>query len=520
MQEERRKNNAVTVGAVMVLTLLGKVLGLVRDMMLGHNFSTGMLSTAFLAASRIPRNFFDAIFASAISASFIPVFNEYLTRDGRREAFRLANAFITVMALATAALSVFGTVFSGELTAFFADGFDAPTAALCAQLLRILFPSIIFTGIAFSMVGILQSLGEFNVPALISAVSNAVIILYYVFFCDRFGVKGLAVAFLVGWAMQAVVQVPSLRKNGYSYRPCLRHEGLRKVFLLMLPVMVSTWIQPINLAVATKYASHIYEGAAVSAIEYANTLYTILVGVFVLSIANVIFPSLSKLGAQGDENAFSEAIGSTLGAMLYFLVPMTVGVALLARPIVRLLYEWGEWNAFSTDITATALAFLSLGMIGYGVQTILSRAYYAVQSGRMPLITGIASIAVNLALCALLAPKWGIAGLTAASSVAATVPAAVLLFALKRRYPTLLQRGFASDFFKTIISAALMGVVVVFARDALLHLGSGAAARAATVFFPTFAGIIVYFAATYLMRVRVTRTALAMLRRGRGGKGA
>ena len=515
MQEERKKNSAVTVGAVMVLTLLGKVLGLVRDMMLGHKFSTGMFSTAFLAASRIPRNFFDAIFASAISASFIPVFNEYLTRDGKREAFRLANAFVTVMALATAALSALGMVFSGELTTFFADGFDAPTAALCAQLLRVLFPSIIFTGIAFSMVGILQSLGEFNVPALISAVSNAVIILYYVFLCDRFGVEGLAVAFLVGWAMQAVVQIPSLRKNGYIYRPCLRHEGLRKIFLLMLPVMVSTWIQPINLAVATKYASHIYEGAAVSAIEYANTLYTILVGVFVLSITNVIFPSLSKLGAQGDEEAFSRTIDSTLGAMLYFLVPMTVGVAVLARPIVRLLYEWGAWDTFSTNITATALAFLSLGMIGYGVQAVLSRAYYAVQSGRMPLVTGIASIVVNFALCALLAPKWGIAGLTAASSIAATVPAVLLLAALMRRYPNLLRCGFASDFIKTLVCAALMGAVVIFVRDTLSQFVDSAAVRVAVVLCPTLAGIAVYFAATYLMRVRVTRTALSMLRRGR-----
>ncbi|MBQ3497096.1 MAG: murein biosynthesis integral membrane protein MurJ [Oscillospiraceae bacterium] len=515
MQEERKKNSAVTVGVVMALTLLGKVLGLVRDMMLGHKFSTGMLSTAFLAASRIPRNFFDAIFASAISASFIPVFNEYLTRDGKREAFRLANAFITVMALATAVLSILGMVFSGELTAFFADGFDAPTAALCAKLLRVLFPSIVFTGIAFSMVGVLQSLGEFNVPAIISAVSNAVIILYYIFLCDRFGVEGLAAAFLVGWAMQALVQIPSLRKNGYIYRPCLRHEGLRKIFLLMLPVMVSTWIQPINLAVATKYASHIYEGAAVSAIEYANTLYTILVGVFVLSITNVIFPSLSKLGAKGEEEAFSRTIDETLGAMLYFLVPMTVGVAVLARPIVRLLYEWGAWDAFSTDITATALAFLSLGMIGYGVQAVLSRAYYAVQSGRMPLITGIASIVVNFALCALLAPRWGIAGLTAASSISATVPAVLLLAALKRRYPTLLRRGFASDFIKTIVCAALMGAAVIFVRDTLLQFVDGAAVRVAVVLCPTLAGIIVYFTATYLLRVRVTRTALSMLRRGR-----
>ena len=187
MHEEQQKKNIRTVGVMMALTLLGKVLGLVRDVLLGHTFATGMAANAFLTASRIPRNFFDAIFASAISASFIPVFNEYLERECKEEAIRLSSAYITVMTLLTSALSALGMLFAEPITALLADGFDAPTAALCAELLRILFPLMLFTGLAFSLVGILQSLGEFNIPALLSAASNAIIIVYYLFFVDRSG---------------------------------------------------------------------------------------------------------------------------------------------------------------------------------------------------------------------------------------------------------------------------------------------------------------------------------------------
>ncbi len=499
-ENEQKKRNIRTVGVMMALTLLGKVLGLVRDMLLGHTFGTAMAADAFLTASRIPRNFFDAIFASAISASFIPVFNEYLEKKGRDEAFSLSSAFITLMTLLTAALSALGMLFAAPLTALLADGFDAPTAALCAYLLRLLFPTVLFTGLAFSLVGILQSLGEFNVPALLSAASNAVIILYYLFFVDRFGIVGLAAAFLLGWAAQVLIQLPSLRRFGYRWRPSLRHEGLRKIFLLAGPVLVSTWVQPLNLTIATRYASHVAGGA--SALEYANTLYTIVAGVFVLSVANVIFPELSRQAAHEDVSAMGESVSGTLNAMLFLLAPMAVGLAALARPVVRLLYEWGEWTPASTELTGGALAFLSLGMLGYGVQIILSRAFYAEQKGKMPLAAGAASVLANIALCQLLAPAFGLRGLAAASAASLLLPALILFIAAARRYQGVLNRAAMLDFGKMLASAALMGAAVRLVRDALASRpGDGVAGRALAVLAPTLLGVVVYIILTALLRV-------------------
>ena len=498
---------------MMALTLLGKILGLARDMLLGQTFATGMAADAFMAASRIPRNFFDAIFASAISASFIPVFNEYLEKRGKDEAFRLSGAFISLMTLLTAALSALGILFAKPLTALLAQGFDAATAELCAHLLRILFPTVLFTGLAFSLVGVLQSLGEFNVPALLSAVSNAVIILYYIIGVDRFGVTGLAVAFLAGWGAQVLIQLPALRRFGYRYRPTLRHEGLHKIFALAGPVLVSTWVQPLNLMVATRFASFIPGGA--SALEYANTLYTIVAGVFVLSIANVIFPELSRFAAREDDAAMGESIAETLGAMLFLLAPMTAGLAVLARPIVRLLYEWRAWDAASTELTAGALSFLALGMLGYGVQIILSRAFYAEQKGKTPLLAGAVSVLVNLALCKLLSPSMGLRGLALASAVSLAAPALVLLFAAQKRYPHMLTRGAALDFAKMLVCSALMGAAVFCTfRFLSYRLPDSLISRAVSVFAPTLLGVAVYFVLALLCRIS-TVSRLKELLRGR-----
>ena len=203
---------------VMAITLLGKVLGLYRDhLMAVHYGTTGMEAKAFYIASRIPRVFFDVVFASAIAACFIPVFSEYLTK---KEAFRFGGNFLSVMALLTAVLTVLGMVFAQPLVTLFADGYDAETAALAASLTRAMFPTVLFTGVAFSFVGILQSMDRFNIPALISTVSNLVIIGYFFFLDDRFGVYGLAAAYLVGWLLQALIQVPTLAA-GLSLPPGL-----------------------------------------------------------------------------------------------------------------------------------------------------------------------------------------------------------------------------------------------------------------------------------------------------------
>lgn len=502
--EQKTNSTVKTVSYMMIITLVGKVLGLVRDQFLAANYSVGAEAVAFLTASRIPRIFFDAVFASAISASFIPIFNEYMEKKGKKDAFSLSNQFITIIIIVTILMTIFGMVFSFPLARLFADGFDMPTAVLCSRLLRILFPAVIFTGIAFSFVGILQSMDEFGIPAAMSVASNLVVIVYYIFLNKRFGIYGLTVAFLIGWAMQAVIQLPALWKRGYHYRPDFhwKNQGLGKIGALMLPVMVSTWIQPINIFINTKFASRLYEGSGVAAIEYANNLYSIIIGVFVLSIANVIFPKLSRLGSNDQTEDFGETVGQTMESMAFLLIPMMIGLMLLSQPIVRLMYERAEFNGFATEITARALFFFSLGMLGFGIQTILSRAFYAVQDGKTPFYSGVASIVVNVVLCLLLVKPMNVGGLALASALSSMVAAVWLLVPMAKKYD-IIHGGFWLELGKMVLAAIGMAIPVFFLRNLLVQgLGTvGLLNGILVVILPCGVGLLVYLVLAYVLRI-------------------
>ncbi len=512
MQAPNKSNNRIkTVGLVMVITFLGKIMGLVRDMLMGHNFATGMASNAFQTASQIPRNFFDAVFASAISSSFIPIFNETLEKEGRAQAFALSSSFFTLMGVLTLVLSALGMALAAPLTALIGGGFDAETAALCTSLLRMLFPTVFFTGVAFSMVGVLQSLGEFNIPAAMSVFSNGIIILYYIFFCKYFGIYGLAVAFLLGWAMQAVVQMPALHRLGFSYRFSLWHPGLKRVFTLMLPVMVSTWIQPINQLISTRFASYIDGG--VSAMTYANSLYTMLAGILVLSMTNVIFPEMSRLTSQARLDDLQELLRSSLRTLLFLLLPMTVGLMLLAESMIRLLYQHGTWTDTSTLITSRALIWMAVGMVGYGIQNVLVRAFYAEKNGKIPLISGAVSILLNVVLCYLLSPVMDVAGLALASALSSTAAAVLLLVPTSRKMKGLFVWGFWRDVLKMLLCTLLMGAAVYLVRGLLAPLAQGTFSLILQLGCSVAVGVVVYFLAAAGLRLPEILQVKALLHR-------
>jgi putative peptidoglycan lipid II flippase len=410
--------------------MLGKLLGLLRDRLMATSYGAGLYANAFLTASRIPRVFFDAVFASAISLSFIPVFSAVHERDGRARALGFGAEFTNLAALVTLAVSALGVVFAAPLTRLFASGYDAQTLALATSLTRIMFPTVFLTGVAFSFVGILQSLECFAVPAVISVVSNGIIIAYYLTLNNRFGVWGLSAAFLIGWAAQALVMVPSLIKRGF--RPVLRlgagSADMRSVIRLTLPVMVSAWVQPVCLAIGTRFASSLNGGSGVTALELAMNLYTIIIGVFVLSVTNVLFPRISRIeAAGGDVLAPTRA---SLGVSLAFSLLAMCGVMLLAKPAIAIIYGGGKFDDSAVALTASALRWCAPGMPGYAATAVLGRVYFARKSGAVPLVAGIAAIAVNLVLCRVFTEPLGVVGIALASSAAITTNAILLAMPL------------------------------------------------------------------------------------------
>ena len=517
----KKENAAKTISIVMVITLLGKVLGLVRDRLLAVNYGSGLTAAAFLTASRLPRVFFDVLFASAIASCFIPVFSESLVKKGKEESFGLARSFLTLIIILTAALTVLGMAFAKPLSALMMGAAASSQALeLTASLTRLMFPTALITGIAFSLVGILQSMNRFYVPAFLSAVPNLVIIAYFIFMNETYGVYGLVAAFLIGWLLQVVVQLPSLRQVGFRYKPKFNFlsEDMKKILILMLPILVASWVQPINSTINTRFGWALYNGAGVTAIEMASSLYLVIAGVFVLSVTNVIFPKLSRLTAESDDGEFTAVLQSTLQGSFYFVLPMTAGLMIVAHPLIDFIYGGGAFDAFSVSITAQALFWLALGMIGYAMQNILSRAYFAKQDGKTPLVAAIISIATNLVLCMLLTPRFEISGLALASALSSVLYGLLLLIPLQMRGEKLFTQKTVSSFSRMLLATVIMAFAAYFALQLTAGLLSGKLGLLLCMGFTAVVGSAAYFITTKLLgleeAVTALQTAKRMLKRG------
>ncbi|MBQ6998909.1 MAG: murein biosynthesis integral membrane protein MurJ [Clostridia bacterium] len=496
-----KKASAFTAGFMVAATLLAKICGMFRDILMANLYGTSTdAAMAFSAASRIPLLFFDIALGSAVTSAFIPVFNEYIAKGKEEDAFNFANCFINLIILITVVISGVGIVFSAQVATLFAGGLEASALHLSSVLIKILFPTIIFTGVAYCFVGVLQSYGEFLIPAIISLVSNAILILYIAIFGNRFGIHGVAIAMLIAWASQCIIQIPSLVKMKYRYKPTLnfKNEGIKNVCKLALPIILSTWMQPINTMINIRLASSLNGGEAMTALDYANKLYIILVGVFTFTATNLIFPSLSRAGANDDGDKFNFIISKAVRYVVFIIAPVMVGFLLLSTPIIRLFYERGEFDAQSTALTSTALFCYSFGMLGYGMQEMANKGFYALHDGKTPMKVAFAGIVVNIVLSIVLVAgiKVGLGGLAISASVAANVIGFTMIYKLHKRTDGILTKEFGRFGFKILISVFVMAIAVFAANRITYDMN-----KLLAVAIPVTVGVITYFVTCAVCRV-------------------
>ncbi len=456
----------LTAGFMAFATFAAKALGLVRDSLMGANFGTGIEADAFMAASKLPTTLFDVVIGGVISATFIPIFNDILTKENKKEATTFANKFITMIILVTLIISAVGIVFADPLIEFMAPNFGAETHALAVKLTSIMFPMIIFTGIAFSFVGILQSYGEYNIPSIISLVSNLAIIIYFIVFGKSFGVTGLAVTMIISWSLQVIVQIPSLVKLKFRYRPDfrLKDKHIWSAILLALPMLISTWVQPLYTFVNARFASGT-EGAY-SSLEYANRLYIIVTGVFSFVVTNLIFPKLSRANA-GDNKAEADLlIITSLKAIIIVIAPLMAGLMILSKPVTSIIYEHGALESTAVAVVANSLACYATGMVFLAVNEILSKAFFSMKDSVTPMVTAIVSMIFNVVFVSAVYVfiKNDVmkltGGLALAAAFGSVVNAALNALLLRRKRPELVKKADAVTVIKVIISSAVMAAAV------------------------------------------------------------
>ena len=503
MKSRSSSKTALTIGLMAILIFCAKFMGLLREIIIASIYGQGFAADVLNSATQIPLLFFDMTLGIAILSTFVPIFNNYLEKNGRDRAMEFAGNFMTVTITLATVLALIGVIFAEPIVRLMAPGYDAQKTAETAKLLRVLFPSIIFTTAAYTSVGILQSFGEFNVPSIISVVSNLIMIVYLIIFGNRYGLVGVIISMVIAWASQLFIQIPWLIKFGFRYRPQfnLRDEGLISAAKLAVPVLISSWVQPLCSVINMAFGSSLGDGA-VAGLGWANKIYIIMVGVFAYAFTNFIFPKLSRMSAGDRNDEFSETTRISIGWIAFIITWVAAMFIALSEPIIEIVFQRGQFTREDTILTASALFCYSFGMVGYAVCEILNKSFYAVQDGKTPMITSIIGIIVNFLSAFVLVKymKLGIRGLALASAVSSIVMGMVLIVAMNHKKP----HTFDKIFLFNIIKILICGVGAFFvASVAYPHIAvhfSGWAGTFASLCISALLGITIYTALAFLLK--------------------
>lgn len=452
------------------------MLGLVRDQVLAWLFGAGNAMDAFYVAFRIPNLMRDLFAEGAMSAAFVPTFTRRLRQEGKAAAWRLGNQLINALLVVTGLLVLLGIIYARPLTELIAGDYAAVPGKLelTATLTRILLPFLSLVAVAAALMGMLNSLNRFFIPALSPAMFNVGVILsafVLVPFAPALGLHpiiAIAVGMLLGGIGQIALQIPVLRREGYRYRPALNPSdpGLRQILRLMGPGTLAGAAVQINLLVNTILAAGEGTGA-VSWLNYAFRLMYVPIGLFGVSIATATLPAVSRHAAQDDPDGMRRTIADALRMMLLLIVPALVGLMVLAEPIVQVIFERGSFASADTAATAAALVFYAPGLLGYSAVRIAVPCFYALKDSVTPTLISVVSVALNLALNLALVQWMGYRGLALGTSIAALANAALLCVLLGRRIGGIGGGTLLAAFWKITVAAGLMGVAVVAVHGGL-----------------------------------------------------
>ncbi|MDQ3409184.1 MAG: murein biosynthesis integral membrane protein MurJ [Actinomycetota bacterium] len=510
-----------------VATGLSRIAGLGREIVASAYFGTSGAFSAFTIAFQVP-NLVRSLFAdAALAAAFVPVFTELLETKNHKDAYRLASTlFFVILGVLGIIAAAFMVAAPWVMPLFTGDAFDQELVDLTVGLSQVLFPIVVLLGVNGLLVGILNAHDHFSVPALSPLLWNAIIIAFLVgahaTLDGQDQLYGYAVGVLVGTAAQVAVAVPVLRRVGFELRVvvALRDPRLRRVLKLMLPVTIGLGLINFNLLVNSVLGSFVSEGAP-RAIDAAFRVYMLPQGMFSVAVATVLFPALSRLAARRDLDGLRALTSTGLRGIFLLLVPCAALTLVLAEPIVRLVYERGDFDAQSTRDVAEALFWFSFSLPFAGANLLLTRTFFSLQRPWAPTALAGLNLAVNVVVALALYRSLGIAGIVIATAVATAVMTVAQALVLRRSLHGRLEAGttLAAIARMLVAAAALGGVAWVTWMGLDELLGRSLPAQLVAVGTGIVAGGLVYAGAVLLLRVpeaaRIERMVEARLRRRR-----
>ncbi|MEY2497041.1 MAG: putative peptidoglycan lipid flippase [Verrucomicrobiota bacterium] len=518
-------------GIVGIAILCSRILGLLREVIFASLFGASRNMDAFLTAFRAPNMLRDLFAEGALSTAFVTTFSRRIATDGDVSAWRLASKVATLTLIFMSALTVLGIIGAPVLIQILAPGFPAEKAALTIQLTRIMFPFILLVSLAALVMGMLNAKNVFGMPAMASSFFNLGSIIGGVALCywldpqpdwrhphfGERGLMGLAIATLIGGLLQLLVQLPSLGRVGFRFRPDFnwRDPGVRTILALMGPATIAASAVQVNVAVNSGFASALGDGP-MTWLNIAFRLMQLPLGIFGVAIATVTLPLVSRSAALGNKAEFRGALAHAMRLVMLLTIPSAIGLVILAEPIIGLIYQHGRFTADATVHTAEALRFYAIGLVGYSAVKVLAPAFYALEKRNLPMLVSLCSIAVNFCL------NWfftfhlqlGHRGLALSTSLVA-ITNFLLLYVLMRRLTVQLETGLMiRTLAKLLIAGALLAAICLLAQHFVFFSNIDASSwRKILSLVATIAvGGAAFFGAAYLLHVAELRDVVLLVR--------
>lgn len=499
-------DNKVLKSSIMIifLTIIGKLLAIVRDSLLSAKFGTTYSTDIYVYA--IGLIYLLTTISYGLTATFIPLHTENIETKSKKESNFFVNNVLNSFTIFTIILTIALIVFAKYIVLFSAPGFKDNLGVFnqCVTITRIMLLSLLFISIQSVITGVLQTHKKFFAPASMAVVSNIVYILYLGLLSDKYGIIGFGVAIVFGFFAQLIINLPQYKLLGYKYKPemNLKDSSLNKLVKLMLPVVISTAVLQLNLFVNRAFATAMFEGAP-TILDFANKLNTLGYEVFAIAISMVVYPILSTFVVQKNKEEYKKSFTSAFNSLLMIMIPVAIGMAILRIPIINIIYKRGEFTQASADLTARTLLFYTPAMIAYALRDILNKAFYSIKDTKTPMINSLIGIVINVILDILLFKTMKVSSLAAATSISIIITTIILIYKLQKRIGNLDIKSMCTTFIKIFISAAVMGILVYLTNNIILTMiGSGMKGSIISVLISFIIGVLSYSMCIALVKVK------------------
>lgn len=486
-----------TVILLMVLTIISKLIGFFRDITLAYYYGAAGISDAYIISITIPSLIFGVV-ATGIATGYIPMFSRIQENKGDKQAINYTNNLINTLVVFSTFIIIVGLIFTEFLVRIFASGFEGEIFQLAVIFTRITLVGIYFSLLNRILSSYLNLKKYFAIPNIIGIPMSLIVILSIVLSNYFHAIWLLAAGYLVALIIQFFILFYFAYRKKFYYQLTLnvKDEHIRKMFILAVPIILGSSVHQINKLIDRTLASRIAEGG-ISALNYAHTLNGFVLGVFVISISTVMYPTISRMASKENMLGFKHSLSQSILGVNLLVIPATVGILIFSEPIVTLLFGRGAFDNRAVTMTSQAFFFYSIGMLGSGLRMILSRAFYALQDTKTPMINAALAMGLNIILNIILARFLGLAGLALATSLSAIFCTTLLFYSLRKKIGKLGIKKIINSLFKIIIASLLMGLCAKLVYQTLLTIFSFQIALIITIFIAT----VIYFIFVYFLKV-------------------